>query len=120
MADVQVQDGDDATKKDSTTFDNMEIKRAAMTQPGLDQIFQGTCDAQKKVMPYGRIGFSLYAPENAAFNLTVADGPSAGSFYQVGLMFDSQMSHHGWVFQHQNNSSGEICNDSLAYCIIGL
>jgi hypothetical protein len=56
---VQVQDGDDATKKDSTTFDNTEIKRAAMTQPGLDQIFQGTCDAQKKVMPYGRIGLSL-------------------------------------------------------------
>jgi hypothetical protein len=47
MADVQVQDGDDATKKDSTTFDNTEIKRAAMTQPGLDQIFQGTCDSEE-------------------------------------------------------------------------
>jgi hypothetical protein len=52
MVDVRVKDGDDATKKDSTIFDNTEIKRAAMTRPGLDQIFQGACDAQKNVMPY--------------------------------------------------------------------
>jgi hypothetical protein len=64
MVDVRVKDGDDATKKDSTIFDNTEIKRAAMTLPGLDQIFQGTCDAQKKVIPYDRIGLSLYAAEN--------------------------------------------------------
>jgi signal transduction protein with GAF and PtsI domain len=79
----------------------LEINRAAITQPGLDEIFQGTCDALKKVIPYDRMGLSLYAPEKAALKLTVADGLSAGSFYQLGLMFDSQMSHHGWVFQHQ-------------------
>ena len=80
----QVQDGDDATKKDSTIFDNTEIKRAAMTLPGLDQIFQGTCDAQKNVMPYDRIGLRLYAPENVAFKLMVAEGQARAAFIRSG------------------------------------
>ena len=66
----------------------LEINRAAIAQPCLDQIFQGTCAALKKVMPCGRMGLSLSAPENPALELTVADGPSTASFYQVGLMFD--------------------------------
>ena len=52
---------DDATKNDSTI---LEINRAAIAQPCLDRTFQGTCDALKKVMPYGRMGLSLSAPEN--------------------------------------------------------
>jgi len=80
----QVQDGDDAIKKDSTIFDNTEIKRAAMTQPGLDQIFQGTCDAQKKVMPYDRIGLRLYAPENVGFKFMVAEGQAGAAFIRSG------------------------------------
>lgn len=78
-----------------------EINRAAITQPGLDEFFQETCGALKKVMPYDRMALSLYAPEHTALKITAADGQRADSFYKVGRMLDSEMSHHGWVFRHQ-------------------
>jgi transcriptional regulator with GAF, ATPase, and Fis domain len=55
----------------------------------------------KKVIPYDRMALSLYAPEHRALRLAAADGQSADSFYQVGLILDSKASHHGWAFQHQ-------------------
>lgn len=78
-----------------------EINRAAITQPDLDEFFQESCGALKKVIPYDRMALSLYAPEHAALKITAADGQGADSFYKVGLMLDSEMSHHGWVFRHQ-------------------
>lgn len=78
-----------------------EINRRAITEPGLNQIFAGTCGALRQVLPYDRMGFSLYAPEQEGLRLTAADGPGPDSFFQVGLMLDCKASHHGWVFQHQ-------------------
>jgi hypothetical protein len=43
-----------------------ELNRVAVTQPGVNEIFQGMCGALKKVMPYDRAGLSLYAPESGA------------------------------------------------------
>jgi GAF domain-containing protein len=79
----------------------LEINRAAITEPGLSEIFRGTCGAMKKVIPYDRMALSLYTPEHRALRLAAVDGQSAESFYQVGLILDCKSSHHGWVFQHQ-------------------
>lgn len=79
----------------------LEINRAAITEPGLKEFFQETCGAVKKVIPYDRMGLSLYAPEHRALKLIAADGQGADSFYQPGLILDCKGSHHGWVFQHQ-------------------
>jgi GAF domain-containing protein len=79
-----------------------EINRAVITEPSLDQIFQSTCGAVKKVIPYDRMAFSLYSPEHAALKLAAVYGQGADSFYQVGLMLD-EASHHGWVFHHQKS-----------------
>lgn len=79
----------------------LEINRAAITGPDLNEFFQETCGAVKKVIPYDRIGLSLYAPEHRALKLVAGEGQGADSFYQLGLILDCKESHHGWVFQHQ-------------------
>lgn len=79
----------------------LEINRAAITELGLDEIFRSTCAAVKKLIPYDRIGLSLYAREHGALRITAAHGQGAHSFYQQGLLLDCKGSHHGWVFQHQ-------------------
>lgn len=53
------------------------------------------------MMPYDRMGVSLYSPEHNGLKLTAADGQGHGSFYQPGLILDTEESHHGWVFHHQ-------------------
>lgn len=78
-----------------------ELNRVAVTQPGINEIFQGTCRALKKVMPYDRAGLSLYAPESGALKIAAINGCSPDSFYNVGLMLDRRETHHGWVFEHQ-------------------
>ena len=79
----------------------LEINRAAITEPGLSEIFRGTCGAVRKVIPADRMALSLYAPEHRALRLVAVDGQGADSFYQVGLILDCKASHHGWVFRHQ-------------------
>ena len=79
----------------------LEINRAAVTGRNLNEIFKGTCGALKKVIPYSRMGLSLYTPEQKALTIIAAQGQGAESFYQVGLTLDCKDSHHGWVFQHQ-------------------
>jgi hypothetical protein len=79
----------------------LEINRAAITEPDLNEFFRGTCCALKKIVPYDLVAFSLYAPEHDALKLTAAEGQGAASFYQPGLLLDAKRSHHGWVFQHQ-------------------
>lgn len=79
----------------------LEINRAAITGLDLNEIFQRTCRTVKKVIPYNRMGLSLYAPEHQALKITASHGQGAASFYQVGLTLDCKQSHHGWVFQHQ-------------------
>jgi formate hydrogenlyase transcriptional activator len=79
----------------------LEINRAAITQPSLKKVFQGTCEAVKKVIPYDRMGLSLFAPEDGTLRVTAATGQGFESFYQVGLVLDCKLSHHGWVFRHQ-------------------
>ena len=79
----------------------LEINRAAITGLELNEIFQRTCGAVKKVIPYSRMGLSLYAPEHGALRITAAQGQGAHSFYQQGLLLDCKGIHHGWVFQHQ-------------------
>lgn len=78
-----------------------EINRAAITGLDLNEIFKRMCAAVQKVIPYNRMGLSLYAPEHQALKITAARGQGAESFYQVGLTLDCKQSHHGWVFQHQ-------------------
>ena len=78
-----------------------ELNRVAVTQLGINEIFQGMCRALKKVMPYDRAGLSLYAPEKGALKLAAINGCSPDSFYNVGLMLDRSKTHHGWVFEHQ-------------------
>ena len=79
----------------------LEVNRAAITQPGLNEMFQGMCTAVKKVIPYDRAGLSLYVPEKDALELVARDGCFPGSFYNIGVMLDCKDSHHGWVFEHQ-------------------
>ena len=79
----------------------LEVNRAAITQPGLSEIFQGTCTAVKKLIPHDRMRLSLYAPQHGALRLTAASGQGTKSIYQVGLLLDFKGSHHGWVFEHQ-------------------
>ena len=79
----------------------LEVNRAAITQPGLNEMFQGMCTAVKRVMPYDRAGLSLYAPEKNALKLVAHDGCGPDSFYRIGVMLDCKESHHGWVFEHQ-------------------
>lgn len=78
-----------------------EINRAAITEPSLDGVFRCTWGAVKKVIPYDRIGLSLFAPEHGALKLIAVHGPGVNSFYQAGRILDCELSHHGWVFQHQ-------------------
>lgn len=79
----------------------LEVNRAAITEPGLDEIFQGTCGAVKNIVPYDRMGLSLCAPETESLKLVAATGCGPDSFYQTGLMLDCGQTHHGWVFQHK-------------------
>jgi len=79
----------------------LEVNRAAITQPGINAIFRGTCEAVKKVLTYDRMGLSLYAPETGGLKLAAAEGCGPDSFYRVGLMLDGKETHHGWVFQNQ-------------------
>lgn len=78
----------------------LEVNRAAITEPSLNDIFRSTCGAMKKVIPYDRMAFSLFSHEHSALKLSGACGQGADSFYQTGLMLD-EGSHHGWVFRHQ-------------------
>ena len=79
----------------------LEVNRAAITEPELTEIFQGTSRALNKVMPFDRIALSLYAPKDASLKMAAAIGQHPGSFYRVGLSLDPKDSHHGWVFQNQ-------------------
>ena len=78
-----------------------EVNRAAITQPGLNEIFRGMCTAVQRVMPFDRAGLSLYAPGQEALKLVAHDGCGPDSFYRIGVMLDCKESHHGWVFEHQ-------------------
>ena len=79
----------------------LEVNRAAITEPDLAEIFQGTSRTLNKVMPFDRIALSLYAPKDASLKMAAAIGQHPGSFYHVGLSLDPKDSHHGWVFQNQ-------------------
>jgi len=79
----------------------LEVNRAAISEPGIPDIFRGTCDALKKRLPYDRMGLSLYAPRDRALKLAAAYGCTPDSFYHPGLMLDCKESHHGWVFQNK-------------------
>lgn len=79
----------------------LEVNRVAITEPSLDEIFEGTSAAVRKVIPYDRMGLSLYTPEHEALRLSAARGQGPASFYQVGMMLDCEGTHHGWVFQNQ-------------------
>lgn len=79
----------------------LEINRAVNTHRGLGDVFHVVSGAIKKVMPYKRMGVSLYSPEHRALKLAAADGQGPRSVYQPGLILDLNESHHGWVFQHQ-------------------
>jgi formate hydrogenlyase transcriptional activator len=79
----------------------LEVNRAAITEPDLTKMFQGTSRTLKKVMPFNRIALSLYAPKDASLKMAAAIGQHPGSFYHVGLSLDPKDSHHGWVFQNQ-------------------
>jgi transcriptional regulator with GAF, ATPase, and Fis domain len=79
----------------------LEVNRAAITQPGLNEMFRGMCTAVKRVIPYDRAGLSLYAPEKGALELAARDGCFPDSFYNIGVTMECKDSHHGWVFEHQ-------------------
>jgi formate hydrogenlyase transcriptional activator len=79
----------------------LEVNQAAVTQPGLNELFQGMCTAVKKVMPCDRAGLSLYEPDKGALKLIAHDGCGPDSFYRTGVMLDCKETHHGWVFEHQ-------------------
>jgi formate hydrogenlyase transcriptional activator len=79
----------------------LEVTQAAITQPGINEVFSGACQAVKKILPYDRMGLSLYAPDKGALKLAAAVGCSPDSFYRIGLMLDCKETHHGWVFQHK-------------------
>jgi GAF domain-containing protein len=78
----------------------LEINRAAIAEPDLDEIFRRTCGAVRNVIAYDRMGVSLFAPETGALRLAAADGQGSDSFYQVGLLLGKE-SHHQWVFHHR-------------------
>lgn len=77
------------------------IAKAAIRGHGLQEILGTTAGAIRKMMPYDRMGVSLYSPEHRSLKITAADGQGPNSFYQPGLILDTKESHHGWVFQHQ-------------------
>lgn len=81
----------------------LEITKAVISGHGLNEILGATSRAIKKIMPYDRMGVSLYSFEHRALKLTAADGQGPNSFYQPGLILDTEKSHHGWVFQHQKS-----------------
>jgi formate hydrogenlyase transcriptional activator len=79
----------------------LEVNQAAITRLGINEVFSGACHAVKKVLPYDRMGLSLYAPDKGALKLAAAEGCGPDSFYRTGLMLDCKETHHGWVFQHK-------------------
>lgn len=79
----------------------LEINQAAITEPGLSEMFRGARRSDEKGHSLRPLGLSLYTPEHGALRLAAADGQGADSFYQVGLILDCKSSHHGWVFHHQ-------------------
>jgi formate hydrogenlyase transcriptional activator len=79
----------------------LEVNHAAIGQPGINEVFSGACQAVKKVLPYDRMGLSLYAPDKGALKLAAAVGCSPDTFYRIGLILDCKETHHGWVFQHK-------------------
>lgn len=78
----------------------IEVNRAAITDPGLDEVFRDTYLAVKKVIPCDRMGLSVRVPGHGGLELAAAAGLGPESFYHVGLMLGTE-SHHGWVFQNQ-------------------
>lgn len=79
----------------------LEVNRAAVHECGVNEIFGGMCSAVRKVIPYDRVGLSLYAPETRALKLAATQGCGPESFYRIGLTLDCAETHHGWVFQHR-------------------
>src|SRR5437016_14668367 len=79
----------------------LEVNRAVIAEPTLDEILRRAYTAVTKVIPCDRMALSIYAPEHAALKLVAAAGQPTASFYRVGLMLDCKESHHGWVFQNQ-------------------
>ena len=79
----------------------LKINGSAITQFEITEVFQQTFGAVKKVVPYDRMGLSLYAPETGALRLAATAGCGRDSLYQVGLALDCKESHHGWVFRHK-------------------
>jgi len=79
----------------------LEITRAAIRGDSLAEILGTASGAIKKTMPYDRMSISLYSPEHRALTLTAVDGQGPNSFYQPGLILDTEGSPQGWVFQHQ-------------------
>jgi len=78
-----------------------QVKRAAVTQVNLKDIFDATFWALKKVIPYDRVGLSLYTPDKDALQLTATVGCGVESFYRVGMTLGCKDTHHGWVFRNK-------------------
>src|SRR5579864_1533649 len=66
----------------------LEVNRAVITEPTLDEIIGRTYRALAKVIPCDRMALSVHVPEQAALKLVAATGQPAASFYRVGLMLD--------------------------------
>ena len=91
-----------------------ELNRVAVTQPGINEIFRGMCRALKKVVPYDRVGLSLYAPENGALKMAAINGCSPDSFYNVGLMLDPKKPVMDGCSTTKSPLYGEIWGKSLS------
>jgi hypothetical protein len=60
----------------------LEINRAAITEPDLDEIFRRTCGAVRNVIAYDRMRVSLYVPEAGALRLAL-EGGGYGEAYEI-------------------------------------
>lgn len=93
----------------------LEITKAAIRGDGLNETLGAAFGALRKVMPYDRIGVSLYSPEHRVLTLTAADGQGPNSFYLPGMVLDTEGSPQGWVFHHQKPIVRQDLNRELQF-----
>lgn len=79
----------------------LKINNAIVTKLTREELFRAICDALGEVIPFDRIGLTLYNSETHTLRLVAFEGPLRTEFSPIGREFDPDDSHVGWVLANQ-------------------
>ncbi|HXW89436.1 MAG TPA: GAF domain-containing protein [Terriglobales bacterium] len=77
------------------------VNEVALTKSTTEELFAGTCETLRKLLPYDRAGLTLYDPEHDSLKIVAIYGPHENSIFRLGHLLHRKTSQTGWVFEHQ-------------------